>query len=195
MVTHIWSSSSSLNFLCYFKRNSFCFNDILQTLDPGILIEFRTIGGYDVYNTYIEHCIIVHDYENNKLPSQKDMTEPFKIFKQKWYPQHLIEYLKTISFQITRFSFETDNQIFCQNYNRLSCLGFTIHIPHAEKNNFLKNLNSIDATIASFLQASEQFQQSFLIYKDEELKIILPQVENVELFIEHELLQLSEMFI
>ena len=195
MVTHIWSSSSSLNYLCYFKRNSFCFYDILQTLDPDILIEFRTIGGYDVYNTYIEHCIIVHDYENNKLPSQKDMTEPFKIFKQKWYPQHLIEYLKTISFQITRFSFETDNHIFCQNYNRLSCVGFTFHIPHAEKNKFLKNLMSIDATIASFLQASEQFQQSFLIYKDEELKIILPQVENVELFIEHELLQLSEMFI
>lgn len=195
MVTHIWSSSSALNYLCYFKRNSFCFNDILQTLDPDILIEFRTIGGYDVYNTYIVHSIIVHNYENNKRSSEKDMTEAFKIFKQKWYPQNLIAYLKTISFQITRFSFETDKQIFCQNYNRFSCVGFTFHIPHAEKKYFFKNLNSIDATIVTFLQSSEQFKQSFLIYKDEELKIILPQVENVELFIEQELLQLTELFI
>ena len=194
MTTHVWSGYTSLNYLCYFKRESFCFNEILQTLDPDTLIEFRTIGGYDVYKTYIEHCIILHNYKNNNLPFEKDVTEAFKIFKKKWYPQHLIEYLKTISFQITRFAFETDKDIFCQNYNRFTCEGFTFHVPFTEKKCFLKNISKIDADIAGFLQQSEQFKESFLIFKDEELKIILPHVENVELFIEHELLHVSELF-
>ena len=194
MITHIWSGYTSLNYLCYFKRESFSFYELLESLDPNTLLEFRTIGGYDVYNTYIEHCIIVNNYKRDLLIVQKEMSEPLKIFNQKWYPQNLIEYLKTISFKITRFAFETDKQIFCQNNNRFTCVGFTFHIPHAEKNIFLKNISKIDADIVGFLHQSEQFKESFLIFKDEELKIILPHVENVELFIENELLHVSELF-
>lgn len=195
MITQIWSKSSSETYYCYFKREGFTFFDVLRTIDPNLKIEFRTIGGYDNNNTYMEHNIIDHTDTNEPVTNESDLSIPYKLFSKKWLPDDLAYYLDNAPFTVTRFGFETDSGFFCQNNNRFSCDSFSFQIPNHEINTFFEALLAIDGDVAAFLYQAKKYDSCFLIYENEVMKIIIPNVHYIDIFLENEFLELPDLFL
>lgn len=194
MITHVWSKRNERTFDCYIKRDFFTFFSLLSTLEPGCLIEFSTIGGYDANDTYMEQCII----ESNQRPRGFDIkegygTEPFKIFSKRWQPEELSRYIDDLPFNITRFAFETSDGIFCQNTDRYRCDGFSLQIPHAGVDAFIEALLSFEPDLAAFLLQSVKMESSYLIYSKERLRLIVPDIKYIDHFLEHEFLTLQDL--
>jgi hypothetical protein len=121
-------------------------------------------------------------------------SEALKLFRKKWYTQELISYINVMPFRITRFAFESDLGFFCQNTNRYACAGFSFNIPIQETKLFFDALRTTDADISRLLTQSNQYRSSFLIFEKERPKIIIPEIYDIDLFVEDELIRLSELF-
>jgi hypothetical protein len=195
MITQIWSKTSSEIYSCYIKREGFTFFDVLRTIDANLKIEFRTIGGYDDNNTYMEHSIIDHTDTKEPIRNESDLSVPYKLFSQKWLPDDLAFYLDNAPFTVTRFGFETDSGFFCQNINRYSCDSFSFQIPNHEINTFFEALLAIDGDVAAFLYQAKKYDSCFLLYENEVLKIIVPNIHYIDLFLENEFLELTDLFL
>ena len=121
----------------YLQANHVGIKDCLQLAAANSTIDFRSIGGYDKNESWMEHSIIENTTERNDT-----LSWPLQIYDMNTKPALIQEKLESIPFSIFHFAFECSDTIWMRGDGRYGQSYIKIDMPMKEEEMFIEKFGN-----------------------------------------------------
>lgn len=160
----------------YLQTDKVSITNCLQLADPDTTIDFRSIGGYDANDTWMEHSIIYNNPER-KSP----LSLPLQVYDLKEKPASILVKLESIPFSIALFAFECSDMVWMRGDSQYGQANIEMHFPLAEESKWMKRIGEH----FPFLKDRTGWEQPDSIYyvvDGQQVKAGFPDVRSLQEF-------------
>ena len=160
----------------YIRQPKMDFDKVLSLFNQDAILEFTSLTCLD-----IEDEKITFPPKGDSIVEDDAFLDGLIVFNKREKINVLRNYLKQISFRVSRFSFITSDGMVCyNNQNRQEWLEIDVEMPVELKEVFLRRVYAVDSGLGTILTDAEKYPNSFLSFQQNKLVNIFPNVYNTD---------------
>lgn len=172
----------------YLQASNTGIKECLQFADENATVDFRSVGGFDKNDSWMEHNIIENNPERNGNPSWA-----LQIYDMKSKPALILEKLNTVPFRVHHFGFECSDGLWVTGESRTGQPYIKIDIPLKEETLWLEKIGR-HFPFVKVIRDWNQPQDNYYVADEQGIKAIFPGVDTLFDFQEKEIFTITESF-
>lgn len=157
----------------YLQVDSIGINDILSIISAESELSFRSVGGYDVNNTWIEHDMHFMDgtHEHPSIPLQ--------VLLMKGSAAVFSEFIKQQKFQFLNYAFECRDQVWVSVQARFGQPSLQLSFPSLDEPIWLDKLHTYFPFLSAAIPDWKSPTGTYFVADNISVKAVFPNVETV----------------
>ena len=172
----------------YLQSSKIGLKDCLQLIKKDVIINFRSVGGYDENSSWMEHTII----ENNAVRTGNP-SWALEIYDMKTTPVAILERLHEIPFEVHQFGFECSDGLWITGESRTGQPFINIAIPIKDEEEWINRIGD-HFPFVKVIPDWHQPLDNYYVADQNGLRAIFPGVKVIFDFHEKEIFAINQSF-